>query len=141
VTTYLQVPVREDHLPAVYELLSALSSSTTSPPSAGSEEQTGLNEKDESLDRLMMAVTPTAREVLEGLAEQPATVELNIGQLRDATGVDHIGKGLQSISIQSNKLGITNPVVKRRDSASGKHLYSMRGSTAARIKGITQSSA
>jgi hypothetical protein len=137
--TYVQVPVPEEHVPAVLEfVLSRVR--TTTPVEATAEapnNQSDDHEGDAELVSLVTAVSEAARTLLQRVARKPETW-MSFETLTQVARVPNPGAALQSLQIQCSKLGIDSPISKRRDPWHGRKSYWMSAPTAARILRIIE---
>lgn len=124
--SYQSVPIPEEHVPAVYELLASLSRGTTRPTSPGG----GGEPDDGELSTLVCDVMEDTRTVFKTLARMPET-GIGYDDLERKAGVKNLGAALQSLGIQAGKLGMAKPIkAHRRD---GRYVYSMSAAMAERI--------
>ena len=138
--TYVQVPVPEEHVPAVLEFVLSRVRSTTSaetPPDSRSKPTTN-DDVDDRLSELVSAVNDDARVLLEAVAQVP-DARMNMEKLTEVSGVGNVGAALQSLKIQRTRLDVASPIEKRRNSQEkGRYVYWMSAPTAARILRIME---
>jgi len=138
--TYVQVPVPEEHVPAVLEfVLSRVRASTPAeaPPDARINSSAD-DDADDGLHRLVTAVSDEARVLLGAVARVPDT-RMNMEKLTEVSGVANVGAALQSLKIQRTRLDVASPIEKRRDGKQGgRYVYWMSAPIAAHILRITE---
>jgi hypothetical protein len=140
---YLNVPVHEDDLPAVFELLlerwrrrAAAPPASALPSLAHAADETSTAEELSGWRaQAYKNMTDVGRTVARTLAES-TTPWITADDLQEASGVPNVGAALQSIRIQSRRYGgpAASLVEKKRDSQTSRFLYSMSDQTAALIK-------
>lgn len=133
--SYITLPVPEEHVPAVYELLASLSRGTTPPTPSSREETNPDNDEwdDGKLRYLVSRVMEDTRTVLRTLARMPNT-EIDYPNLEREAGLNNLGSALQSLGIRCKQMGLGWPFdAQHRD---GKVVYSMDEQTAERILSI-----
>jgi hypothetical protein len=137
---YVQVPVPEEHVPAVLEFVLSRVRSTTpaeAPPDTRIKPATN-DDVDDRLSELVSAVNDDARVLLEAVAQVPDT-RMNMKKLTEVSGVGNVGAALQSLKIQRTRLDVASPIEKRRNSQEdGRYVYWMSAATAARILRIME---
>jgi hypothetical protein len=138
--TYVQVPVPEEHVPAVLEFVLSRVRATT-PVEALPDARINASaddDADDGLPRLVTAVNDEARVLLEAVARVPDT-RMNMDKLKEVSGVRNVGAALQSLKIQRTRLKVASPIEKRRDSKEdGRYVYWMSAPTAAHIVRIME---
>ncbi len=133
---YVQVPVPEEHVPAVLEFVLSRVRSTT--PAKAPPDTTRINTAtndgvDDRIAELVSAVNDDARVLLEAVAQVPDT-RMNMKKLTEVSGVRNVAAALQSLKIQGTRLNVASPIEKRRNSQEdGRYVYWMSAPTAARI--------
>jgi hypothetical protein len=137
---YVQVPVPEEHVPAVLEfVLSRVRSTTPAEAPPETRINPAMNDDvDDRLYELVSAVNDDARVLLEAVAQVPDT-RMNMEKLTEVSGVGNVGAALQSLKIQRTRLDVASPIEKRRNSQEdGRYVYWMSAPTAARILRIME---
>ena len=133
--TYVQVPVPEEHVPAVlaFVLSRVRATSPIEAPPDGRINPSADEDAADGLLGLVGAVNDEARVLLEAVARVPDT-RMNMEKLKEISGVENVGAALQSLKIQRTRLNLASPIEKRRDSrAKGRNVYWMSAPTAAHI--------
>jgi hypothetical protein len=138
---YVAVPVPEQDLMAVYELLLARSGRRTdAPPPAVAANDRPKNDEvlEQSTARIYRRVTDEGRAALNAAAEK-SPGELNFDEFEAAARVPNMGAALQSIAIQSEGEPAAPLVEKRR--VKNRYRYSMTPQVAAIIRELANEGA
>jgi hypothetical protein len=143
---YPAVPVPAEHLPAVYELLASLTNSAPDIDDGwyGDNEEEddayGSPSVDGRLQAYWQAVTDPAQTLLVAVAATPDKW-MSYEDLEAASGLPNAGAALQSLSIQARKLGMPQPLTKKRNYEKKKLVYSMPAATAHQIIALARRTA
>jgi len=141
--TYVAVPVPEQDLMAVYELLLARSgrrSDAPAPAPAVAANDRPKNDEvlEQSTARIYRRVTDEGRAALKA-ASKKSPGEVNYDEFQADAGVPNIGAALQSIAIQSAGEPAAPLVEKRR--VKNRYRYSMTPQVAAIIRELADEGA
>jgi hypothetical protein len=131
--SYISLPVPEEHLPAVYDLLASLTRGEPRP--TGGQISFTPDDGDDMLARLVHAVADETRTVLAALARTPDTW-LTFAQLGEAAHLKNAGGAMMSLSHHCDRLNMPWPIEKRR--VKSKYVYLMTADTSARIQRIME---
>lgn len=138
--TYVQVPVPEEHVPAVLEFVLSRVRATTpvEAPPDGRISPSVDDDADDGLPGLVTAVSDEARLLLEAIARIPDT-RMNYDKLGEVSGVRNVGAALQSLQIHRRRLHVASPIEKRKETKEdGRYVYWMSAPTAAHILRIME---
>jgi len=137
---YVYVPVREDRVPAVLELLATpaarAATDQAAMPVEGKLQQEGSSPSNQGIERLettaLSDVSEEGRTVLRFLARRSPDERIGYKELEAESGVPNLGAALQSVSIRSTQHGVPPLIEKRR--GKGGFTYSMDARTAAIVR-------
>jgi hypothetical protein len=136
--TYVQIPVPEEHVPAVLEFVLARVRASAPVEAPPDPVNASSDDDDDGLPGLVTAVSDEARVLLKAVARVPET-RMNYEKLGEVSGVRNVGAALQSLKIQRTRLNVASPIEKRRDSKEdGRNIYWMSAPTSARILRIME---